>query len=315
MPASRVDVRALLDELQAAEAAGAEALGHWLSVCEDPRLRGGLRVIRARDRAHAKLARARLVALGGSCEREAPRQVQSLCGVLAASEVSNRSKLTILLARFPARAEEPLPDSVRQLEDEETRALLETMHEDDRASVRWLREAGEGPSASGSDGRVSPAVAAFLDAFRAAEEAGAAVLDAWRAVCSLPGLRGGLDTIAERERAHAELVATRLTELGVPLHARVDDAVVRAAHERFGAAGVADDDKLAFLASRHPDDDAVVAPLRDAIEGLDEDPETAEMLRLVAAGEIATFAWLRSYGAAVLPRAGGVSLRVLDGGR
>ena len=315
MPASRVDLRALLDELQAAEAAGAEALGHWLSVCEDPKLRGGLRVIRARDRAHSKLARDRLTALGGTSAREAPRQIQSLCGVLAAAEVSNRSKLTILLARFPVRAEDPLPESVRQLDDDETRALLETMHEDDRASVRWLREVSEGSAAAGAVGAVRPATASFLDAFRAAEEAGAEVLAAWRAVCGLPGLRGGLDTIAERERTHAELLAARLTELGVPLRARVDDAVVRAARERFGAAEVGDDDKLAFLASRHPDDEVVVAPLRETIESLGDDPETAEMLRLIAAGEIATFAWLRSYGGAVTPRSGGVSLRVLDGGR
>ena len=49
MATSQGALPALLDELQAAEEAGAEALGLWIAGCDDPRLRGGLRVIRARD--------------------------------------------------------------------------------------------------------------------------------------------------------------------------------------------------------------------------------------------------------------------------
>src|SRR2546429_9554665 len=43
-------VLGLLDAFQAAEWAGAEAIGRWIVACADVRLRGGLRVIRARDR-------------------------------------------------------------------------------------------------------------------------------------------------------------------------------------------------------------------------------------------------------------------------
>src|SRR6266516_2573164 len=50
----------------------------------------------------------------------------------------------------------------------------------------------------------------FLDDLRAAEAASAEVLAAWIAVCALDGLRGGLRVIAEREAAHAELLAERL---------------------------------------------------------------------------------------------------------
>ena len=50
----------LLDAFQAAEWAGAEAIGRWIVACSDVRLRGGLRVIRSRDRRHAALAEARL---------------------------------------------------------------------------------------------------------------------------------------------------------------------------------------------------------------------------------------------------------------
>jgi hypothetical protein len=314
MPASRVSLRALLDELQAAEEAGAEALGLWLATCDDPSLRGGLRVIRARDLAHARLARRRLAALGATGGQATPRQLQSLCGVLAAPDVSNRSKLTILLSRFPSRPDDPLPDSIRELEDDETRALLETIHADDRASLRWLREVDPGvpPPASVAP---SSAVLRFLDAYRAAEVAAAEVIAAWRAVCGLDGLRGGLDTIAERETVHGEVLSERLRELGGTPRARVAETTLAEALARFASANVSDEEKLGHVVARYPTDDDATAVLEDVVGDLDADPETREILRLVAAGEAATFAWLRSYRRAVAEHPRAVSLRVFDGGR
>jgi hypothetical protein len=310
MPASRVSLRVLLDELQAAEEAGAEALGLWLASCDDPRLRGGLRVIRARDLAHARLARRRLGALGGTSGQATPRQLQSLCGVLAAPDVSNRSKLTILLSRFPSRPDDPLPDSVRELDDEETRALLETIHADDRASLRWLREAGDVPAIP-VRATATPSILRFLDAYRAAEVAGAEVIGCWRAVCGFGGLRGGLDTILEREAVHAEILDERIRELGGAPRARVADAVLAEAQARFASPDVSDEEKLAQVIARYPTDETATAPLEDAMAELEADPETHEILRLVAAGEAATFAWLRSYRRAVAEHPREVSLRVL----
>ena len=66
-------------------------------------------------------------------------------------------------------------------------------------------------------------VAAFLDALRAAESAGADVLNAWVTVCTLDELRGGLRAIAEREAVHAELIAGRLRDLGAPCTATVNE--------------------------------------------------------------------------------------------
>jgi len=314
MAGSHVTLPALLDELQAAEEAGAEALGLWIASCDDRRLRGGLRVIRARDQAHARLARRRLAALGGGAIQSAPRQVQSLCGVLAAADVSNRSKLTILLSRFPARADDALPDVVAALDDDETRALLEVVHDDDRASLRWLREAGEEHPAGVPPGAAVDVVG-FLDAFRAAETASADVFGAWRDVCVLPGLRGGLDTIAEREATHAALLQERLTELGGAMRMAVDPVVVADAIERFGAPAESDERKLGAVAARYPDDAAATMPVTRVLDTLADDAETQEMLRLIAAGEAATFAWLRSYHRAITAPPREVSLRVLDGGR
>src|SRR2546427_3163117 len=61
----RARVIGLLDAFQAAERAGVEAVGRWILACADARLRGGLRMIRARDRRHAPPAEARLRSLGG----------------------------------------------------------------------------------------------------------------------------------------------------------------------------------------------------------------------------------------------------------
>src|SRR5438093_9537369 len=95
-------VLGLLDAFQAAEWAGAEAIGRWIVACADVRLRGGLRVIRARDRRHAALAEARLRSLGGVPGARPSRDLAALCGVVADPGVSDRSKLALLLGRLPA---------------------------------------------------------------------------------------------------------------------------------------------------------------------------------------------------------------------
>src|SRR2546427_12260844 len=55
----RARVIGLLDAFQAAERAGVEAVGRWIVACADARLRGGVRVICARDRRHAAPAEGR----------------------------------------------------------------------------------------------------------------------------------------------------------------------------------------------------------------------------------------------------------------
>jgi hypothetical protein len=320
MPASRVSPQALLDHLQAAETVGAEALGQWAATCDDPALRGGLRVIAARDAAHARLARERLAALGATATHDAPRDLQSLRGVLTAPDVSSRSKLAIVLARFPDQRSERMPAGIRDLDDDHTRALLEAMRDDDRTSLRWLHEAHDAPPSSTASVAsevvaVPDAVLAFLDAYRAAEAAGATVLAAWSAVTPSPGLRGGLEVLAAREATHAEQLGMRLRELGGTERGRLDADVLARALVRFGSADVTDEDKLAHVMARNPEPDAVARPALEVAAALSGDAETREMLRIMAAGETATIGWLRSYrdGAMTRPREG--SLRVIDGGR
>jgi hypothetical protein len=144
MPPNGADVIGILDAFQAAECAGADAVGRWITVCRDPRLRGGLRVIRERDRRHAGLALARLRALGGEPVARPSRDLAALCEVLGDPGVSDRSKLALLLARAPRQRDEPLGELVRRVDgDAETRALLQTIGDDERVSLQWLGEMSE----------------------------------------------------------------------------------------------------------------------------------------------------------------------------
>src|SRR5438477_8512980 len=137
----RARVIGLLDAFQAAERAGAEAVGRWIAACSDPRLRGGLRVIRARDARHAALAEARLRALGGVPAARPSPELAALCGVVADSGVSDESKLALLVSLLPAAEDDPLLAFVRDAGngDAETRALLGAIVDDERTSIRWLR--------------------------------------------------------------------------------------------------------------------------------------------------------------------------------
>lgn len=135
----------------------------------------------------------------------------------------------------------------------------------------------------------------FLDDLRAAEAASAEVFAAWIVVCELDGLRGGLRVIAEREGAHAELLAERLGEMGATPAAQLAESMRAPALEQFGSTRLSDEQKLALVLARYPDDSSATRPLTDVLERLEGDPETKEILRLVAEGEAATVAWLRAY--------------------
>jgi hypothetical protein len=152
----------------------------------------------------------------------------------------------------------------------------------------------------------APLIARFLDDLRAAEAVGAEVVGAWLAVCTQDGLRGGLRVIGEREAGHAELLAGRLRELSLPCTAEVAAPVRAAALARFGSGTVSDTEKLALLLARYPDDASASRPIHAVMEDFGVDPETYELLRLVADGEAASIAWLRAYGTN-LPRAARVT--------
>lgn len=299
----RSRVLALLDELHATESAGAAAMTRWSAMAADPTLRGGLRVIAARDAAHGALALARLRALGGVPERAPSPARTELLRLVEAPGATDAAKLRALVARLPADRGDRVQEATAGIvEDLETRALIETMSDDDRVSLAWLRAVGEGGPAPAPVGAVDPVAAARgLAAVAAAEAASARVFEAWCDACAGAGLRGGLRTIAAREGTHARLLAARLAELEAPGGEPETPADAAAVAARWASVEWSDAQKLDALLARHGSPEAVAAPLV-RIAHL-ADAETRAMLLLVADGERATVAWLRAYQRAVSQRA------------
>ena len=83
--------------------------------------------------------------------------------------------------------------------------------------------------------------------------------------------------------------------MGAAPSAALAEPVRAAAIERFGSAALPDEQKLATLLARYPEDTSATRPITDVLDRLDDDLETREILRLVAEGETATIAWLRAY--------------------
>jgi len=305
MQSERSRLTALLDELQAAERAGATALERWIDASDEPYLRGGLRVVRGRDLDHAALAHARLQALGGHPGAGVRDDLRALCDVLAEPTVLDRTKLGMLVARYPNGVLKLFRELVARIEaDGETRALLEMVSDDDRVNLVWLREVAERSTTEETAEETTtetttpgePArVVAFLDALRAAEDASAEVFAAWAAASPADGLRGGLAAIAARERRHATLLGERLGELGSRPVAALEATIRAAAVESFGAAAVDDRDKLTRLLDRQSGPGGAAATAHVMRGALGSDDETRAILELIEATEQASFAWLRAY--------------------
>jgi hypothetical protein len=141
VPTERARAIELLDEFQAAERAGAEAVARWALICRSPALRAGLKMIAARNRGHAALAEARLRTLGGEPRAAASPLLAGFCALLVDPSLSDHAKLALVLARLPSQAGEMLIDFARRLEaDEETRVMFETIADDEHLTLAWLHD-------------------------------------------------------------------------------------------------------------------------------------------------------------------------------
>jgi len=136
------EILGFLDRLRGLEAAGEQAFGGWIRTCEDDRLRGGLRTIQLREASHARLLGDRMEALGGSIGEGAPEdRVRETIDRLASDAVPDHEKLREFLSHYPDvdAALAPIHEMADRLgPDHETRALLETITADERATLDFL---------------------------------------------------------------------------------------------------------------------------------------------------------------------------------
>lgn len=142
-----------LDEFRAGETFGGEVFALWYSVCRDPRIRGGLQVVREREAMHGKLLAARIATLGGHSQAALPEKFQSAARArLGSAEISDADKIADFVRRLPdaEAAVAPIRAVIAQIEQDcESRALLENVLEDELSTVRWFHAMNQ-TAASGS---------------------------------------------------------------------------------------------------------------------------------------------------------------------
>jgi bacterioferritin (cytochrome b1) len=136
-------------------------------------------------------------------------------------------------------------------------------------------------------------LAELLDGYRAAEASGAETIAAWAEASPDPRLAGALRVVAAREAAHAAVLERRVRELGHEPCARIPSWLERY-NEALLAENACDEERLTAVVGRFPDIQAALAPLRERIDSLDDDPLTRELLRAIAEDEEATLRWMHT---------------------
>lgn len=137
-------VQYFLDDYRCVEDFAAQYLGAWQRIATTAELRGGLRTVSGRERLHADILAARLQELGGTPQCSiAPERLADLSyyGSLAHSD---RDKLRRIATRLqnPEKVLAPLSLAISQIEkDRESRVLLETILDDERATIAWFAAA------------------------------------------------------------------------------------------------------------------------------------------------------------------------------
>jgi bacterioferritin (cytochrome b1) len=136
----------LLDEYRCVEDFAAQYLTAWRGVVRDPRVRGGLRTICGRERAHADALAARLRELGGEPRCEMPAERLPDVAFYASPEHSDAAKMERTAQRLspPEKVIGPIMAAIEQIHhDTDSRELLLTILDDERASIRWVIDSWE----------------------------------------------------------------------------------------------------------------------------------------------------------------------------
>jgi len=132
----------------------------------------------------------------------------------------------------------------------------------------------------------------LLDEFRCGENFAAEYLNRWIEASDLDCVKGGLRVVQHREAYHAQLLEARLRELGgipqctVPAERREKELPFYASTE------MTDVQKLQSIAERVKDPVAVLKPITDVIDQIQEDQQSKELLGQLVADEMSSVKWL-----------------------
>jgi bacterioferritin (cytochrome b1) len=143
-PSERDRIMHFLDMYRCSEGFAAEYLLGWMKASSHEGLKGGLLTIQQREASHARILEARLLALEGVPQATvaAERRERDL-PFYSSDKTSDLEKLRGLSILFsnPEEFLSPLTDLIDQIqEDQQSKELLRTILDDERASIRWLVE-------------------------------------------------------------------------------------------------------------------------------------------------------------------------------
>jgi len=141
-PSEREKIMHLLDQYSCTEGFVAEYLPRWIEVSPNEAVKGGLRTVQAREAAHARLMKARLQELGGTRQYNIPAERREKeIPFFASPEKKDVEKLHALATLFGDADEflKPVTDLIEEIqEDQQSKELLRTIIEDEKASIGWL---------------------------------------------------------------------------------------------------------------------------------------------------------------------------------
>lgn len=134
----------LLDDYRCVEGFAARYLGVWKDVSTEACVTGGLRTVCGREQLHADLLEARLRELGGAPQCKVPEARLADLTYYGSASHSDIEKLGKIAARLqdPEKVLAFLTEAIAQIDDDrDTRELLATIVDDERATIKWVLDA------------------------------------------------------------------------------------------------------------------------------------------------------------------------------
>lgn len=132
----------LLQAYQSTEYFNAQYLPLWSKASPHESVRGGLRIVQAREAIHARVMRSRLRELGETSFIEVPRERHHRdLPFFASPERSDLEKLQLLVHLFEDTGGffKPITDLIDGIQrDWQTREILRTILDDEYATVKWF---------------------------------------------------------------------------------------------------------------------------------------------------------------------------------
>ncbi len=133
----------------------------------------------------------------------------------------------------------------------------------------------------------------LLDVYSSTEGFVAQYLPKWIEVSPNEAVKGGLRTVQAREAAHARLMTARLRELGEASTAKIPAERREKEIPFFASSAHSDEEKLKVLSDLFGDAEEFLLPVTELIDDIEQDPQTAELLRTILDDERESVSWIQ----------------------